>query len=395
MRMRMTLPTCLLAAAAATLSLVPPPAPVFAEAAALSAEEERWLDRRISDTERAVLDSIVGFAPPEIPASLAWYQGDPQSLADLRGRVVVLQSWTRASVIGRAAPVRAAKLLDKFGPEDVRIIAIHTPEGADGADMYLSRREVGVPVVVDETGAYCDELGAFERPVTLVLDRSGAVRYAGVSVTGLQQAVEKLVNEPFDRSAPAPETVPPRDERDEKLGLGADDSRASRPTAEFPPINGSVGGANDLRGRKGPELYAQQWLTGKPDTEGRVVVAEFWATWCGPCIKGIPHLNDLQAAFPTDVVVVGISDETASKVKPAISRLNMRYTVAVDSSRRMRQMIQNRGIPHAIVMSPDGIVRWQGHPASLDEATLGQIVRASGGSGSGSGASLRWTSTED
>ncbi len=59
----------------------------------------------------------------------------------------------------------------------------------------------------------------------------------------------------------------------------------------------------------------------------------------------------------------------------------------------MRQMIQNRGIPHAIVMSPDGIVRWQGHPATLEQSPLAQTVRAAGTVGDASGGSrYRWTS---
>lgn len=379
------------------LALLSAPTTLWAESTAtLSAEEQRWLDRRVSDDERAILDSIVGYAPPEIPADLDWYQGDPTTLQSLRGKVVVLQSWTRSSVVGRAAPTRAAKVLETFSPDDVRILAIHTPEGAEGSQVYLDRREVGVPVVVDETGAYCDELGAFDRPVTLVLDRQGAVRYAGVSITGLPQAVEKLVAEPYDNNAAPPQTVASRDTRDKALGFGATTNTSTpekKGTGEFPPIAGNVGSAVDLRGRKGPELFAQEWLTGKPDTDGRVIVAEFWATWCGPCVKGIPHLNELQAAFPEEVVVVGISDEPSSKVRPAIDKLRMRYTVATDQSRRMRQMIQNRGIPHAIVMSPDGIVRWQGHPAMLEQETLAQIVRASGGGAGGAdGASrYRWT----
>ena len=386
------------AASGAVMALLASSPATLGGARELSGEEARWLDGRMSERERAVLDTLVGYAPPEFPEGLEWVGSERVTLDGLRGKVVVLQTWTRKSVAGRAAPTRAVHVLEGFSPDDVRVIAVHTPDGSEGARMYLDRRDVDAPVVVDDVGAYCDELGAFERPVTLVLDRQGAVRYAGVSITGLPRAVERLVGEPFDAESARPEVVASRDERDRTLGLDdedADGPRVREGTGQYPAIVGSVGQAVDLRGRKGPPLYAQQWLTRRPQTEGKVIVAEFWATWCGPCIRGIPHLNELQAAFPREVVVAGISDEPVGKVRSALPRLNMKYSVGADQSRRMRSVIGNRGIPHAIVMSPDGIVRWQGHPQELSKKVLGQVVRASSiGESAGGGSRHRWTSPE-
>jgi len=140
----------------------------------------------------------------------------------------------------------------------------------------------------------------------------------------------------------------------------------------------------DLRGKKAPALAAEQWLTGlAPATKGKVLVVDFWATWCGPCRKLIPEMNEWAEKFGDDVVFVGISDEKAEVVKEFMGKTPMNYNVAVDPQKRMMNVLGVKGIPHVMVVSPDGIVRWQGFPGSpedpLTEAVLKQIVDASKG----------------
>ncbi|MEO1129877.1 MAG: TlpA family protein disulfide reductase [Planctomycetota bacterium] len=343
--------------------------------------EQRWMDRRIPADERAALQSTVGFGLPAIPDDLQRF-GD--ELPDLQGKVVVLQSWTRKTPAGRAAPGRAQLLLNAFDRDDVQLICLHTPEGADRAADFLERKPAVAPTLVDAVGAYCDELGIWKRPVCIVVDRSGVIRYAGLSFSGLPRAVEKLVAEEPGDAEIAP--LPPRAERESNDGAAA----AAPSGGEFPPITGTVRGANDLRGKKGPQVVAQRWLNGQPDLEDKVVMVEFWATWCGPCIKGIPHLNDLHKEFSDHMTIVGVSAEREDTVRTFMNRMPMRYTVASDPQRRMTSAVGNRGIPHAIVMSPDGIVRWQGHPGTLDAKTVRQIVAASNLGSSAGGSAKRW-----
>lgn len=363
----------------------------------LPRDEQRWLDRDIPADERALLDTTIGYAPPEPPDSITWRGGEPVSFQQLRGRVVVVQSWTTAHAAGRSAPKRAHAVLRRvadLGPDgDVALLAVHTPEGLDDdhADRRLERSTRTFTTAVDADGSWCDELGFYERPTALVLDKSGAIRYAGLSTSGAMRAAVKLREEDA-ASLTEPAPLPPRDDREAQalrtLEGGADAATAG--DDEFPPIRGSVRHARDLRGEHGPELHAQEWLRNPPSTEGKVVVAEFWATWCGPCIRGIPHLNDLQAAFPDTVVVAGISNESADVVRGFLTANEMNYSVGVDPLKRMRSVVANRGIPHCIVMCPERVVRWQGHPGDLREDILRDIVAASGLAGGGGDAgSLR------
>ena len=108
---------------------------------------------------------------------------------------------------------------------------------------------------------------------------------------------------------------------------------------------------------------------------------DFWATWCPPCRETIPELNALAAKFPNDVVVIGVSDEPAAKLKEFMTKTPMSYAVTSDPAKTMSKIVGVEGIPHVLVISPDGIVRWQGFPLDekdrLTEAKVAMIVGAS------------------
>jgi thiol-disulfide isomerase/thioredoxin len=135
--------------------------------------------------------------------------------------------------------------------------------------------------------------------------------------------------------------------------------------------------AKSYLNKKGPEIVVEKWLNGEPDLQGKFILIDYWATWCRPCLGFIPELNNYNKKFADKLVIIGISNETEGKVDSFTSP-KIEYYKAIDSQGRMYKELEVKGIPHVILIDPDGIVRWEGFPAlegfELTEKVISDII---------------------
>jgi thiol-disulfide isomerase/thioredoxin len=93
--------------------------------------------------------------------------------------------------------------------------------------------------------------------------------------------------------------------------------------------------------------------------KGKVVLLNFWATWCGPCKAEIPDLVELQAQYRDDLVVLGFSvDDTVDKLLPYASEYKINYPVLVGNGREDVQDAYGPlwGIPVSVIIGRDGTI---------------------------------------
>jgi peroxiredoxin len=101
------------------------------------------------------------------------------------------------------------------------------------------------------------------------------------------------------------------------------------------------------------DLSGKQWNLRA--LAGKVVLVNFWATWCPPCRKELPDLEALSQRFGSrGLVILAISDEDAGKVQPFVAEHTLTYPVLLDPGRKVNDLFQVEGIPKSFVYGREG-----------------------------------------
>lgn len=187
--------------------------------------------------------------------------------------------------------------------------------------------------------------------------------------------------------------------------VAAETPAAEKPAAKEPSVLGI--------GSPAAPLNIEHWVSNangkfEPVTdleEGKVYVVEFWATWCGPCIKCMPHLAEIQKKYgDQNVQVISVSDEDLKTVETFMKRkyqspetvksseetsemtpgtyaeLTSAYCVTVDPDESTHDAYfvaaGRRGIPSAFIVGKTGLIEWMGHPIRI-EGPLESVVNDS------------------
>jgi thiol-disulfide isomerase/thioredoxin len=122
------------------------------------------------------------------------------------------------------------------------------------------------------------------------------------------------------------------------------------------------------------------------DIDGKPMVVEFWATWCGPCKQSIPHLTKLQKKYGADRLnIIGVTnpdkDQDDAKIERFVKKQGsrMNYWVVSDEGEMGRDWMKaadQDGIPCAFIVGKQGKIQFIGHPMDRKfEDILGKVVR--------------------
>ena len=147
-------------------------------------------------------------------------------------------------------------------------------------------------------------------------------------------------------------------------------------------------------GDPAPKLTNGKWVQGDAVTSfepGKAYLLDFWATWCGPCVESIPHVNEISLKYKgSNLVVIGQvcwedNGGADEEVAPFVKKMGdkMTYRVALDDTtgsakgkmaENWMQAAGQDGIPTAFLVDTKGRLAWMGHPMELKDSVIDQVL---------------------
>ena len=135
-------------------------------------------------------------------------------------------------------------------------------------------------------------------------------------------------------------------------------------------------------GEPAPEIALESIVPERPAADatlhglaGKAVVLEFWATWCGPCVEAIPHLNDLATRFQDrPVVFLSVTDEERPAVEAFLKKRPMRGWIGFAKGDTLEKSYGVEGIPDTFLIDPGGKIAANLFPDQLQAEMIEDLV---------------------
>mgnify|MGYP003796343575 CR=1 FL=1 len=135
---------------------------------------------------------------------------------------------------------------------------------------------------------------------------------------------------------------------------------------DAPALEGSKNreAINAMHGKPAPDLNLKDWINSKAltkaDLKGKIVLIDFWATWCGPCLGAIPHTNEMAEKYADKgVIIIGVcAPRGGEKMAATVKDRGIKYPVAIDVDGSTMKAFKSTSYPDYHIIDRKGNLRW-------------------------------------
>ena len=110
------------------------------------------------------------------------------------------------------------------------------------------------------------------------------------------------------------------------------------------------------------------------DFKGKVILLEFWATYCGPCVTIMPHLQELQKEYNGKLRIITVSEEKEARINKFIQNKPSNLWFAVDTANLFQQSFPLRTIPQSVLIDKNGTVVAITEPENITKQVIADVI---------------------
>ena len=288
-------------------------------------------------------------------------KGEELSLEKYKGQVVLLDFWATWCGPCIAELPNVKKTYQKYKDQKFQIIGISLDRSQKPLEAFIEKEELGWVHYWDQGGQIANQYKVTGIPSMFLLDGQGVIRKAGLRGHALGTAVAELVAENLTNPGGTPKITPESDSPPKSIPATKLIKPKSNPQIEPAPQPTKIKVAEWV-GKPAPDFQVKD-LNGEDlsleQYKGQVVLLDFWATWCPPCIKEIPKLKKVYEKYKDqNFQIIGVSlDRTMPPLAAYVQDEGLAWVHYWDENRNVRNQYGVTAIPTAFLIDGEGIIR--------------------------------------